>query len=140
MTQNIFVSVWERELVFPEPKAAEVFLSKAARFQVLKYHRDKKLKQPVTEQTGYEDKVEVLRYNPETLYTLKEFSLQIHDQVDALQEPGRTIFILSRMQEKTYREIGMELGIAVKTVEKHMSKALFQLRSVLIPHTLFTKK
>jgi len=131
ITQNIFLSVWERGLDFPDDQRASAFLTKAARFQVLNYFRDQKHTVPADEGTGAENKVETLRYNPESIFTLREVSRQITTEVNALDEPTRTIFMLSRQQDKSYREISEEMGIAVKTVEKHMSRALLKLRSVL---------
>ncbi|WP_073236115.1 sigma-70 family RNA polymerase sigma factor [Pedobacter caeni] len=136
MTQNIFLSVWDRGLEFPDDKSAEVFLTKAARFQVMNYFRDQKINIPTDEETGAGNRIETWRYNPETMFTLHEFKAEINSQVNALEEPTRTIFMLSRDQDKSYREISEELGIAVKTVEKHMSRALLKLRTALQPDSV----
>jgi RNA polymerase sigma-70 factor (ECF subfamily) len=43
------------------------------------------------------------------------------------------VFVLSRYKELSYREIATELGIAEKTVENQVSKALKYLRQRLQP-------
>jgi RNA polymerase sigma-70 factor (ECF subfamily) len=40
-------------------------------------------------------------------------------------------FVLSRFEEKSYKEIAEELDISVKTVENQISKALKSLRETL---------
>ena len=47
--------------------------------------------------------------------------------------PARTarIFVMNRFEEKTYRQIHQELGIALQTVDYHMMRALARLRAAL---------
>lgn len=53
------------------------------------------------------------------------------DAIAAL--PGKTakVFTMSRFEQKSYREIHRELGIALPTVDYHMMKALRHLREAL---------
>jgi RNA polymerase sigma-70 factor (ECF subfamily) len=44
--------------------------------------------------------------------------------IAALSPPCRTVFLLSRLEGLTYAEIAKQCGISVKTVEKHVSRAL----------------
>ena len=44
--------------------------------------------------------------------------------IAALSTPCRTVFLLSRIDGLTYSEIASRCGISVKTVEKHVSRAL----------------
>lgn len=54
------------------------------------------------------------------------------DQVlDQLPAQCREVFVKSRAEQKKYTEIASELGIAVKTVEAHMSKALKLIRQII---------
>lgn len=48
--------------------------------------------------------------------------------IEALPEPDRTAFVLSRYEELSYREIAGRMGISVKTVEKYIGRALGRLR------------
>ncbi|VWX49762.1 sigma factor-like helix-turn-helix DNA-binding protein [Novosphingobium sp. 9U] len=41
-----------------------------------------------------------------------------------MPEPLRDVFVLSRFQRMTNRDIALHLGVSIKTVEARMSKAL----------------
>jgi RNA polymerase sigma-70 factor (ECF subfamily) len=58
----------------------------------------------------------------------KDFQKHLRNALLQLPEQCRTVFQLNRMEELTYNEIARRLGISVKTVEAHMSKALKRLR------------
>ncbi len=51
--------------------------------------------------------------------------------LEALPEKYRRTFLLSRVQEKSYREISEMLNIPESTIEKHIIKTLKYLREVL---------
>ncbi len=54
------------------------------------------------------------------------------DQVlDQLPTQCREVFVKSRAGQKKYTEIASEMGIAVKTVEAHMTKALKLIRQII---------
>lgn len=54
---------------------------------------------------------------------------QIQTLIDSLPRQCRNVFLLSRKNELTNRQVAWQLGISVKAVEKHISKALYFLRS-----------
>jgi RNA polymerase sigma-70 factor (ECF subfamily) len=58
-------------------------------------------------------------------------SEKIKNEIDNLPEKCRIVFILSRYEEKSYKEISEMLDISIKTVENHVSKALKLLRKNL---------
>lgn len=47
--------------------------------------------------------------------------------IDAMPERRREIFMLHRIEELTYAQIARQLGLSIKTVEKHMALAMRQL-------------
>lgn len=132
LTQNIFLSIWERKITFEDTKSAEQFLSKSAKYQVLNYLRNKKDTVETTEYTGQQNPTEAYRYNPESVYICNELSREINMQVEILPEPAKTIFLLSRHQTMTYLQIAIQMGVSVKTVEKHMTRALRSLKAALL--------
>lgn len=128
LTQNIFLSVWERGTTFSDPSSASQYLSKCARYQVLNHMRNQKTTIVADEYTGAENAVETNRYNPELQFIRVELNDQMNLRIASLPEPGKTIFLLSREQNLCYREIAASLNIAVKTVEKYITKSLKILR------------
>ncbi len=62
---------------------------------------------------------------------LKELQEIIQQTVGSMPSQCRKVFLLSRKDELKNKEIAEQLGISVKAVEKHISKALHILRSKL---------
>ncbi len=69
-------------------------------------------------------------FDPAWLYDA-DIIAGIKAAVNDLPPTTRNIFVMSRVHNKTYRQIADELGVSVKTVEFHMGKALRQLRKRL---------
>lgn len=118
----IFMSLWNNREVI-EIENLESYLVKAAKNQSLKYilkqQRQKKHASLLEQEAVYfEDN------SPDRLLEIKELSCHINNQVQSLPEKTKKIFLLNRENGLTYQEIACSLGISVKTVEYHISKAL----------------
>lgn len=59
----------------------------------------------------------------------KEFMDKLNKAIGDLKEGQRTVFLLNRIEKKTYNQIADLLDISVKTVEKRMHLALKILRT-----------
>ena len=68
--------------------------------------------------------------NPEELFS-EEARRLVNETLDRLPEKTRAIFIRSRFDGKSYKEIAAEMGVTVKSVEFEVSKAMKILRVVL---------
>jgi RNA polymerase sigma-70 factor (ECF subfamily) len=68
--------------------------------------------------------------NPEFILEEKELKIQLEAAIAALPEKQRVVFLLSRMDKKTYKEIAEILDISKQAVEKRMYQALDVLRQV----------
>ncbi len=66
-------------------------------------------------------------FDPDWLYD-KEMQRRFKAAIDDLPEATRRIFVMNRIERKTYAEIAVELGVSVKTVEYRMSSALRLMR------------
>lgn len=125
IVQSVFIQLWENEKIF-QLESPEPYLLKCVRYKCIDY-----LKRPGR-------KLEVLVENlPETrieeIQLLKEEDISplLHYFADKLPSKMRKVFLMSRTQGLTYKEIAEELNISVKTVENHMGAALKKLRKLL---------
>lgn len=73
--------------------------------------------------------------DPSTMKAAEDLKKEIREAIRNLPPGCRTIFLLSRFTEFTYKEIAEKLGISVKTVENQMTIALSRLRKSLEHHT-----
>ena len=69
--------------------------------------------------------------NPEYLMQMDEFHEKLKNAIASLPQKEREVYLLSRVEKKTYAEIAEITGLGVKAIERRMSKALLQLRDVL---------
>jgi len=67
----------------------------------------------------------------EELITTRDLRENIEKGLDDLPEKCRSVFELSRHENKSNKEIAAELGISEKTVEGHLTKAIKRLRVTL---------
>jgi RNA polymerase sigma-70 factor (ECF subfamily) len=65
---------------------------------------------------------------PEYLLVEKEFLVKIEEAISTLPEKQKEVFLLSRIENKKYKEIAGIVGISVKAVEKRMHLALLKMK------------
>ena len=123
VTQEAFVRLWT--------KCKDVILGKAKSFVM-------KVAQNLFYNEANHKKV-VLKYNkravaqlygerPDFLMEENEFFEKLTKGIANLPEKQREVFLLSRKDKKTYREIAEIIGITQKAVERRMHLALLELR------------
>lgn len=67
----------------------------------------------------------------ERTYSARQDLTRLEQSIEKLPQKYRRTFLLSRVQDKTYKEISIMLDISESTVEKHIIKALKYLRDQL---------
>ncbi len=67
----------------------------------------------------------------------KELQQAFHHALDSLPPACRTVFLMSRVEEMSYKDIADALRISVKTVENQISKGLRILKDNLLVAILF---
>jgi len=80
--------------------------------------------------------------NPEQLFS-QEVQQLVNEALASMPEQTREIFIRSRFDNQTHKQISDELGLSTKSVEYHITKALKVLRITLkdyFPAILFISK
>lgn len=123
IVQEAFVKLWEncKKVLFLKAKsfvytvAKNLFLNHVSHQKVrLKYHQE----------TPDELNIE----SPEYIMEESEFRVILNDAIADLPEKQRVVFLLNRIDKKTYAEIAEMLDVSVKAIEKRMHKALIALR------------
>lgn len=124
--QQVFLVVWERRDTMQE-ETLRPFMFKVARNLFLKQKRSDsvvlKFERMQNDSQDYD--------TPEQLMEDRQFAEQLEAALSGLPEKCRTVFLMSRMDDMQNRQIADSLGISVKAVEKHITKALKILRKVL---------
>lgn len=131
--QKVFIRLWERRADVDPGKSVKAYLFTAVKNRCLNYLRDhKKYRSRVLDL----DCGDFDLFSQEDHLALEELQRRIDRAMDALPEKCRLVFEMSRYRGMKYREIADELGIAQKTVEAHMSKAIKSLRLELKDYQL----
>ena len=124
LVQEAFIKMWNNcaKIIFEKAKsflytvANNLFLNEVAHKKViLKYN-----KIPTVDSTN-ED--------PEFILEEKEFMVKLQNAISSLTDGQREVFLMSRIDKKSYKEIAELLSISVKAVEKRMHGALLKMRS-----------
>lgn len=129
MTQSIFLSLWERRGTLEITEDIGKYLYRAAKNQVYNYIRSRVRQRNRQLELEYEGSgLHSSVRNPEQELCLRELASDTARQIEALPDPGRTYFLLNREQELSYKEIALQHGVSVKTVEYHIGNILKKLR------------
>ena len=132
ITQDTFVKLWDKRKLIDEDANIKAYVFVIAKNFALLNLREKK-KNPVecfSENLELELKM-LASQNPESIILLDETKCKIREAVAGMPDQRKKVFLLSRQFGYTYKEIASQLDISVKTVEKHMGKALQEMRMLL---------
>jgi RNA polymerase sigma-70 factor (family 1) len=68
---------------------------------------------------------------PDFELEMKEFDEMLQESLSLMDEKNRVVFLMNRIDDLTYREIALSLGLSEKAVEKRMGKAISFLKEKL---------
>jgi RNA polymerase sigma-70 factor, ECF subfamily len=129
IVQDVFFNIWKSH---PSPNYSEInksYLYKSVKNNSINYLRHSKVIAKYAEQEYFSSGVNSNTPEKETIAA--DLSIEIDKAVESLPIRQREIFLLSRKNELTYKEIAAVLEISVKTVETQMGSALKSLRKYL---------
>jgi RNA polymerase sigma-70 factor (family 1) len=124
IVQEVLVSLWVRRGSLTI-EVLHSYLYTAVRYQVFKTMRSGQVKESVFNQI---EKLSVVNEGENALIQSDLDSL-LDKGINELPEKCRSIFLLSRREHLTTKEIAAWLGIAPKTVENQITIALHRLRT-----------
>jgi RNA polymerase sigma-70 factor (ECF subfamily) len=132
IVQDVFFKLWEDQTI-TVARSLNGLLFTMVRNKCLQQIEKQKVRDDYRKSAGTRLKEdEILFYSTGSSSLIElELQKQLEKAVASLPEKCREVFILSRFQNKMNKEIAEELGISIKTVEKHISSALKFIRTEL---------
>lgn len=133
IVQDIFVNVWENKEKLQIKTSVKSYLFSASKFKSLNLLRDAKTQKRIVEKIGVTESFHTLEHDSSTI-DVGEYKKILDTAVNQLAPKCREIFLLSKREYLSNKEIADHLEISVKTVECQMTMAFKRLREYLIPY------
>jgi RNA polymerase sigma-70 factor (family 1) len=132
IVQEIFISLYNKRTALEFTVSVKAYLNQALKFKVLNEFRSESVRNTYTKSVFFGNSCKNDFANQ---LEAKELRLKIERLLAQLPQKCSQVFLLSRNENMTNKEIAMELNISISTVEKHIGKALKALRHELKSHT-----
>ena len=136
IVQDVYYELWKRRSELVLKDTIKFYLFRSVYTKTLNYLNSKAYIDQVPFEQSTEGCIQQIylqsqQFDQESELAYKELQEAVNAAIDTLPEQCKRVFILSRKYELKNREIAEQLDISVKTVEKHISKALSILRMSL---------
>ena len=131
VVQEVFVTLWRKRGRLAKIEQPGPYLRRAVRNRSLNYRRDNH-----QQTVDLDDAPEPMTPPDITGRPLDQAELDrlVEQAIATLPERSRLVFVLSRYEALSQKEIAAQMGISVKTVENQMTRALRLLREYLAPY------
>lgn len=134
ITQDVFMALWvkKEDIDFDEP--VKPYLYRAVYNRSINYLNSALMQKRIEGVDTIDELInqEILSYNQHDALLLKEITAEIHNFVETLPPQCRNVYKLSREENLKNKEIAARLDISEKAVEKHITKALTEIRNHLV--------
>lgn len=133
IVQEVFIGLWNRRSALYIDNVS-AYLATAVRLSVFKQYVRQKRRDEIKEQAAG---AVITTWDEEKIYT-RFLQQHINGIVEVLPEKCRLVFKLSRDEGLSIPEVAQRMGIAEKTAEAHLTKALKVLKVKLNRPLLWT--
>lgn len=124
--QATFLALWEQRQKLKQIESVRAYIFSIARFQAFNHIRRSKYQMTLKESIlCYFNEAAV---SPEDLFISAEMEGLICKEINSLPPKMKEIFVLSREDGFSYKEISIKLNISENTVKKQISNSLKYLR------------
>ena len=128
IVQEVFVSIWKRRAEIELKGPLPVYLAKSVRNGAIRYI-EKNITRNHYLKTLSDSLVVDKSSSPDSHCEYKELKHTLDQAVASLPSKMQEVYLLSRNEKMSYKEIADRLGIAENTVRKQLSNALKSLRA-----------
>lgn len=134
ITQDVFMALWvkKEDVDFDQP--VKPYLYRAVYNRSINYLNSALMQKRIEGVDTIDELInqEILSYNQHDALLLKEITAEINNFVETLPPQCRNVYKLSREENLKNKEIAARLDISEKAVEKHITKALTEIRNHLV--------
>lgn len=130
IVQDVFIKLWEKRNSLTINASLKAYLFQSVVNQSINYN--KKYRNAQIRESLFNAAISVDTDTTTEQMDYKETSVRIDTAIKSLPEACRMVFVLSRYEHLSYKQIAEHLQISVKTVESQMTKALKLLRNRLL--------
>ncbi len=124
ITQNVFLKLWDQCHQFELSNIKSLIFTMGKNLSLNELKKNQK-------NQGEESKEIFYSESPQDVLEEKQFKENLNNSINQLTSNERTVFLMNRMDNLTYREIAERLDISQKAVEKRMHQALKKLNELL---------
>lgn len=121
IVQEVFIKLWESRESIEIKISFRSYILKCCHYRYLEHLRFHKRENNFLEFLRLK---ELYRLNEDEHMRNRDRKELVKNAIELLPPKCKEAFILSRYNKLKYREIAEEMGISIKTVETHISKAL----------------
>lgn len=124
--QEIFTTIWDKRNSLHITGSLSSYLYSASRNRILNTFRDKKVSVKFLESLTEADRQD--HSAADDRIRIKDLTQLIEAEINALPDPMRVIFIMSRTKNLSHKDIATELNMSEQAVRSQVKRALKILR------------
>ena len=128
IVQNILIKIWQNRGKIEITTSLKSYLYRAVFNEFVKETGKVRQKEKMLLELKQEALNNMVELDAEVM---KEKIKLLEAAIDKLPEKRKKVFLLSKKQGYKYKEIATELNLSEKTVEKHISRAMKQIRDTM---------
>lgn len=132
ITHNVFLKIWEGRELISKADSFKNYLFRMVKNEIFNTFKKSNLKFRIEQLPSY-FKTEELS----NIIDVNDLNMLISLAIEKMPLERKQIFKMSRYEELSYKEIADKLEISPKTVQYHISKALSDLRKVVVSVSIF---
>jgi len=134
--QEIFIRFWElRTFINPELSISSLLYT-MTKNRILNYFRDMDVEVQLKKTLMLKLPVETDTTEADIIFS--EYQKILTDAIELLPPQRKRIFNMSRIENKSHKEIAAQLGLSVSTVQEHISESLRFIKTYFAKHTDLT--
>ena len=125
LVQELFMSLWLKREKLKLHSSVAAYLGMAVRYMIIKFFQKERVHHQYEQSTP--PPIQFANTTEDDVH-LHDLQVMIEDGINKLPQKCREVFLLSRHENLSQKEISIQLNISEKTVENHIGKALRLIR------------